>query len=72
MNLAPDLLLSTGRTVKHTPQPNGSQLATPTPGPEEMTVNEWLEYCDLVRPRPHSSPANCARTSKRVLSPRLA
>ena len=46
----PYIMLSTGRTVKHTRQPNGSQLATPTPGPEEMTPSEWFEYCERVKP----------------------
>ena len=35
--------------LENTPQPNGSQFATPTPGPREMTPEEWLEYCDRVR-----------------------
>ena len=55
MTITHDILLSSGRTVKHTPQPNGSQFGTPTPGPREMTPAEWIEYCDRVRteqPRP--------------------
>ena len=55
--IAPDLKLSTGRTVKHALQPNGSQLATPTPGPEEMTPEEWGEYCDLIARGPAAKPA---------------
>src|ERR1035441_10457249 len=34
--------------LENTPQPNGSQFATPTPGPREMTPEEWLEYGDRV------------------------
>jgi len=49
VNLYPPMLLSTGRVVLHSPQANGSQLATPTPGPYDMTEQEWLEYCDRVR-----------------------
>ena len=49
MKLNPDLTLSTGRIVKHSEQPDGSQLATPTPGPKEMTPAEWFEYCDRLR-----------------------
>lgn len=49
MNAAPNILLSTGRVVKHTPEPNGSQRATPTPGPKAMTPEEWIEYCSVVR-----------------------
>ena len=41
---APPVILATGRVVVHTRQPNGSQLATPTPGPYEMTPAEWAEY----------------------------
>jgi hypothetical protein len=49
VNPAPDIRLSTGRTVRHTPELNGSQRATPTPGSNAMTPEEWLEYCDVVR-----------------------
>lgn len=41
---APPVTLSTGRVVVHTRQPNGSQLATPTPGSYSMTPAEWAEY----------------------------
>jgi hypothetical protein len=71
-----DMLLSTGRTVKHTPEPSGSQFATPTPGPPEMTPEEWLEYCDLVRqelsPRALTQLKTSVRSSgnsSRCLSP---
>jgi hypothetical protein len=46
--LTADIQLSTGRVVKHSPEPNGSQLATPTPGPAEMTEAEWDEYCAVL------------------------
>ena len=46
--LTADIQLSTGRIVKHSPEPNGSQLATPTPGPAEMTEAEWDEYCAVL------------------------
>jgi hypothetical protein len=49
VNPAPDIRLSTGRTVRHTPELNGSQRATPTPGMNAMTPEEWLEYCSVVR-----------------------
>lgn len=45
MPLTPDILLSTGRIVKHTPGINNSERATPTPGTDEMTEAEWIEYC---------------------------
>jgi len=41
---APPVTLSTGRVVVHTRQPNGAQLATPTPGSYSMTPAEWAEY----------------------------
>ena len=46
--LTADIQLSTGRVVKHSPEPDGSQLATPTPGPVEMTDAEWDEYCAVL------------------------
>jgi hypothetical protein len=45
----PDVTLSTGRVVKHTPEPNGSWLATPTPGDYWMTDAEWREYVVLLK-----------------------
>ena len=45
--LTPSVALSTGRIVIHTPEPNGAELATPTPGPVEMTPAEWEEYCAM-------------------------
>jgi hypothetical protein len=41
---AEPVTLTTGRVVVHTRQLNGSQLATPTPGPYAMTPAEWAEY----------------------------
>ena len=41
---APPVTLATSRVVVHTRQPNGSQLATPTPGPYAMTPAEGAEY----------------------------
>jgi hypothetical protein len=46
------VVLCSGRTIAHTEEPNGSQRATPTTGPEEMTESEWQEYCQAVLPRP--------------------
>ena len=43
-----DITLSTGRIVKHTLMENGAQLATPTSGNDEMTFQEWLEYCNII------------------------
>ena len=50
-NVTPPVTLSTGRVVIHTREPNGSQLATPTPGSYEMTNDEWIEYCSITNPR---------------------
>ena len=48
MNTRDDITLSSGRVIRHTREPNGAQLATPTTGPAELTYAEWSEYCDLV------------------------
>ena len=39
-----NITLSTGRVVVHTRQPNGSTLATPTPGYYAFTHDENAEY----------------------------
>jgi hypothetical protein len=44
-----DIILSSGRTVRHTPAPNGAQYADPTTGPEDLTEAEWEEYCAIIR-----------------------
>lgn len=42
----PDMVLSSGRTVRHTREPNGAQLASIVGNPTgEMTRAEWEEYC---------------------------
>jgi hypothetical protein len=38
------ITLSTGRVVVHTPEPNGSTLATPTPGAASFTQAEYADY----------------------------
>ena len=38
------ITLSTGRVVVHTREPNGSTLATPTPGDYAMTPAEHADY----------------------------
>ncbi len=48
---SPDVSLSSGRIVRHVRQVNGSQLATPTTGPDEMTDAEWEEYANVIRDR---------------------
>ena len=50
---SPDVVLSTypSRTIRHTIAPNGSQIATPTEGPAELTDTEWTEYVQVVRSR---------------------
>ena len=40
----PNITLSTGRVVVHTPEPNGSTLATPTPGHYAFTPAEYADY----------------------------
>lgn len=49
MNLPPDILLSTGRTVTHATKSNGSLLALASPGREFLTSAEAVEYCRLAR-----------------------
>jgi len=46
-----NVTLSSGRVITHTREPNGSQLATPTTGPVEMTNKEWLEYVSIINPK---------------------
>jgi hypothetical protein len=46
-----DILLASGRTIRHERQANGSQLATPTTGPDEMTPAEWRDYCAILAAR---------------------
>lgn len=42
--------LSTGRTILHRREPNGSQFAYPAESETlEMTQAEWDEYCEIVR-----------------------
>lgn len=56
---SPDVYLpSTGRTVRHTRESNGSQLATPTTGYYALTHAEWEEYCQIVRARGVSKPTD--------------
>ena len=43
-----NITLSTGRVVVHTRQPNGSTLATPTPGYYAFTHDEYDEYDRIV------------------------
>jgi hypothetical protein len=44
-----DVLLSTGRTIRHERHEAGYQVATPTTGPQEMTEDEWIEYSQLFQ-----------------------
>lgn len=56
-----DVTLSSGRTIRHTRAPNGSQDATPTTGPDSMTESEWAEYCAIIsgnRPEPTKPAAD--------------
>jgi hypothetical protein len=50
---SPDVVLSTWprRTIRHTIHPNGSQLATPTEGTQELSDSEWEEYSQIVSSR---------------------
>ena len=48
MALRKDIQLSSGRVIRHTLEPNGSQLATPTTGYYAMTNDEWDEYCKII------------------------
>lgn len=41
--------LSSGRVIAHEWHENGYQVATPTTGSEEMTNEEWIEYCEIIR-----------------------
>lgn len=43
-----NITLSTGRFVVHTNEPNGSTLATPTPGDTAFTRAEHAEYQRLT------------------------
>ena len=43
-----DILLFSGRIVKHNEQPNGSTLATPTPGHYAFTRAEYADYEAIV------------------------
>lgn len=49
MNLRENITLSTGRVIAHEAMPNGAQMATPTTGSLEMTNDEWIEYCQIIR-----------------------
>jgi len=42
------ITLSTGRIVEHKRLSNDAQEAYPTSGPEELTDDEWIEYCDKL------------------------
>jgi len=44
MSLFHDVTLSTGRVIKHRPMENGATEAYGTPGPEDLTAQEWEEY----------------------------
>jgi hypothetical protein len=43
-----NILLSSGRTIGHELHKNGYQVATPLTGNQEMTNEEWIEYCQIV------------------------
>ena len=43
-----NITLSTGRVVVHTRQPNGSTLATPTPGYYAFNSAEYAEYSRIT------------------------
>jgi hypothetical protein len=49
MNTYPDVLLSTGRTIRHERHEAGYQVAIPVTGPQEMTEDEWIEYQQLFQ-----------------------
>ncbi len=51
MKVSDDVKLSSGRTIAHTREHNGAQLAMPTDGPDAMTHDEWEEYCLISRKR---------------------
>lgn len=42
--------LSSGRVIGHEWHENGYQVATPLTGSEEMTNEEWAEYCAIINP----------------------
>jgi hypothetical protein len=53
---SPPITLSTGRTIWHKREPNGSQHAYIVEDDSiTMTDAEWTEYCSIVRNRPKGS-----------------
>lgn len=48
----PPITLSSGRTIVHTREPNGSQRATPTTGDYALTRAEWAEYTEAMQYEP--------------------
>ena len=46
-SMIPNITLSTGRVIVHTPYLNGAIMATPNTGPQAMTHAEYAEYLQL-------------------------
>lgn len=44
----PDIVLASGRVVTHTRLQSGAWEAVPTTGPEELTNDEWSDYCERL------------------------
>lgn len=45
--MIPNITLSTGRVIVHTPYLNGATMATPNTGAQAMTHAEYAEYLQL-------------------------
>ena len=43
-----DVVLPSGRVVQHTLLPNGALSVKPTSGDEELTNDEWNDYCVMM------------------------
>lgn len=44
----PDITLSSGKVLTHTKMDSGAWYMAPAVGPDEISEDEWQEYCSLI------------------------